>query len=136
VTRRDDIDSRRIVVFGRSIGTALAVHLAAERPAVGAVLVSPFDSLTAIGKKHYPWLPVSLLLRHRFETLADAKRNRMPMLTIVGDSDGIIPPERSRALFDVWGGPKTWLAIPGADHNELGGEENFWKGVMEFLSER
>ena len=136
VTRREDIDLRRVVVFGRSLGTAIAVRLAAVRPVAGAVLVSPYDSMTAIGKTHYPFLPVSLLLRHRFDALPDAKRNTMPLLAIVGESDSIIPPERSRALFDAWAGPKTWQAVPRADHNDLGSDETFWKGVAGFLGER
>jgi pimeloyl-ACP methyl ester carboxylesterase len=137
VARREDIDPRRIVVFGRSLGTAIAAHLAAERPNVaGAVLVSPFDSLAAIGRKHYPFLPVSLLLRHRFDALPDAQRNTMPLLAIVGASDSIIPAERSRALFDAWAGPKTWQAVPGADHNDLGSDAAFWRGVAGFLGER
>jgi hypothetical protein len=136
VTRSEDIDPRRIVVFGRSLGTAIAAHLAAERPVAGAVLVSPFDSLTAIGKKHYPWLPVSLLLRHRFDALPDAKRNTMPLLAIVGESDSITPPERSRALFDAWAGPKTWQVVPRADHNDLGNGDAFWVSVAGFLGER
>lgn len=136
VVRREDIDPRRIVVFGRSLGTAMAVRLAAERPVAGAVLVSPYDSMTAIGKTHYPFLPVSLLLRHPFDALPDAKRNTMPLLAIVGESDSIIPPERSRALFDAWAGPKIWQVVPRADHNDLGGDETFWKGVAGFLGER
>ena len=136
VTRNEDIDPRRIVVFGRSLGTAIATHLAAERFAAGAVLVSPYDSLTAIGKKHYPWLPVSLLLRHPFDAIPDAKRNTMPLLAIVGGSDSIIPPERSRALFDAWAGPKTWQVVHGADHNDLGSGDAFWQSVARFLAER
>jgi pimeloyl-ACP methyl ester carboxylesterase len=136
VTRREDVDPRRIVVFGRSLGTAIAAHLSAERSVAGAVLVSPYDSMTAIGKTHYPWRPVSLLLRHRFNALPDAKRNTMPLLAIVGESDSIIPAERSRALFDAWAGPKTWLAVPGADHNDLGHDDAFWEGVARFLAER
>ncbi len=85
VAARDGIDANRIVVFGRSLGTALAAHVAAERPVAGVILVSPYDSLAAIGSHHYPWLPVSLLLRHRFDAEADARRCRMPMLTIVAD---------------------------------------------------
>ncbi len=73
--KRPDIDPSRIVVFGRSLGTAIAAYVAAKRPAAGAVLVSPYDSLTAVGSKHYPWLPVSLLLRHRFEAAANAKHS-------------------------------------------------------------
>ena len=72
VAARDGIDRNRIVAFGRSLGTAIAARVAAERPVAGVVLVSPYDSLAAIGSHHYPWLPVSLLLRHRFDALADA----------------------------------------------------------------
>ena len=136
LARRVDIDPHRIVVFGRSLGTAIAVHLAAERPVAGAVLVSPYDSLTAIGKKHYPWLPVSLLLRHRFDSVADAKRNQMPLLAIVGASDSIIPVERSRALFDAWAGPKVWHVEPAAGHNDLGSGGAFWESIVSFLAER
>ena len=60
----------------------------------------------------------------------------MPLLAIVGESDSIIPPECSRALFDAWAGPKTWLAVPGADHNDLGNDGVFWEGVGRFLAER
>lgn len=136
LAQREDIDRRRIVVFGRSLGTAIAVHLAVERPVAGAVLVSPYDSLTAIGKEHYPWLPVSLMLRHRFEALPDAKRNTMPLLCIVSESDPIIPRERSRALFDAWAGPKTWQVVPLADHNSLGASAVFWTAIAHFLAER
>ena len=89
LAKRDDVDPHRIVVFGRSLGNAIAAHLAAARPVAGAILVSPFDSMTAIGKLHYPWLPVSLLLRHRFDAIPDANRNMMPLLAIVGGSDSI-----------------------------------------------
>jgi fermentation-respiration switch protein FrsA (DUF1100 family) len=136
VVKRDDVDPRRIVVFGRSLGTAIAAHLAARRLAAGALLVSPYDSMTAIGQLHYPWLPVSLLLRHRFDAIPDAKRNAMPMLAIVGGSDSIIPANRSRALFDAWAGPKTWLVVPGAGHNDLGQDDAFWRAVAGFLAER
>jgi pimeloyl-ACP methyl ester carboxylesterase len=136
VVKRDDVDPRRIVVFGRSLGTAIAAHLAARRLAAGAILVSPYDSMTAIGQLHYPWLPVSLLLRHRFDAIPDAKRNAMPMLAIVGGSDSIIPANRSRALFDAWAGPKNWLVVPGAGHNDLGRDDGFWQAVAGFLAER
>jgi uncharacterized protein len=136
LARIDDIDRNRIVVFGRSLGSAIAVHLAAERPVAAAVLVSPFDSMTAVGRLHYPWLPVALLLRHPFEAVPEAKRNHMPLLAIVGEADAIIPPERSRALYDAWSGPKSWLAIPGAGHNDLSETHTFWQATARFLAER
>jgi pimeloyl-ACP methyl ester carboxylesterase len=136
VARGDGIDPRRIVVFGRSLGTALAVRVAAARPVAGVVLVSPYDSLAAIGRVHYPWLPVSLLLRHRFDTLADAGRIEAPLLAVVAGDDAIIPTARSRAVYDAWAGPKTWQLVPGADHNTLGADEPFWAGIAAFLARR
>ncbi len=136
VAARDDIDRNRIVVFGRSLGTALAAHVAAQRPVAGAVLVSPFDSLVAIGRHHYPLLPVSLLLRHRFEARADAVRSGAPMHAIVAGRDTIIPVERSRALYDAWAGPKSWQVVPDNDHNSLGATPDFWNGVVRFLAQR
>ncbi|MBA3775170.1 MAG: alpha/beta fold hydrolase [Betaproteobacteria bacterium] len=136
VAQRDDIDGARIVVFGRSLGTALATHVAAKRRINGAVLVSPFDSLAAIGQKHYPWLPVSLLLRHRFDTVDAARQNQMPLLAIIAEMDSIIPVNRSRALFDAWAGPKTWLSVRREDHNTLGASNLFWNGIAQFLAQR
>ena len=134
VAARADIDPARIVVFGRSLGTAVAAHVARERPAAGAVLVSPYDSLAAVGHHHYPWLPVSLLLRHRFDPASDAAHCAMPLLAIVAEDDSIIPVARSRALYDAWAGPKAWLAVPGVDHNTLGATREFWAGIAQFLA--
>ena len=110
--------------------------MAAARPVAGAVLASPFDSLVAIGKVHYPWLPVSLLLRHRFDVVADARRSGSPLLVLVADEDTIIAPEHSRVLFDAWAGPKSWQGVPGADHNTLGASDAFWEHIAGFLAER
>lgn len=136
VAARDGIDRKRIVAFGRSLGTAVATHVAAERPIAGVVLASPYDSLAAIGNHHYPWLPVSLLLRHRFDAQRDAHRVSVPLLAIVAAADTIIPVERSRALFEAWAGPKRWLAVADADHDSVGGASAFWVGVADFLAHR
>jgi len=136
IAARPDVDARRIVAFGRSIGTGVAVKLAAARPVAGVILASPYDSLVALGRTHYPWLPVSILLRHRFDSAADARHVQAPLLAIVAENDSIIPVERSRALYDAWAGPKAWLVVPGTDHNTLSGPGAFWGGVAEFLAKR
>ena len=110
--------------------------MAAARPVAGVILVSPFDSLVALGRTHYPWLPVSGLLRHRFDAEADARRMQAPLLAIVADRDSIIPRERSQALYDRWAGPKSWLVVPAADHNTLSVPDAFWNGVGGFLGAR
>ena len=136
IAARPDVDARRIVAFGRSLGTGVAVKLAVARPLAGLILVSPFDSLVELGRTHYPWLPVSALLRHRFDVAADARRATVPLLAIVADGDTIIPLERSRALYDAWAGPKSWLVVPATDHNSLGAPDAFWSGVAGFLGAR
>jgi pimeloyl-ACP methyl ester carboxylesterase len=134
VVAHEGTDRNRVVTFGRSLGTALAARVAAERPVAGVVLVSPYDSLVAIGSHHYPWLPVSLLLRHRFDARADAVRSQAPMLAIVAGADTVIPVARSLALYDAWAGPKSWQVLPDSDHNTLGAATDFWDSVARFLS--
>jgi fermentation-respiration switch protein FrsA (DUF1100 family) len=136
IAARPGVDPRRIVAFGRSLGTGVAVKLAAARPLAGLVLVSPYDSLVALGRTHYPWLPVSALLRHRFDSGDDAQRLQVPLLAIVADRDSIIPHERSQALYDAWAGPKSWLVVPATDHNTVSLPEEFWAGVSGFLRAR
>jgi uncharacterized protein len=132
---RPDVDPSRIVLFGRSLGSAVAVHVAAERPVAAVILVSPFESMTAVGQRHYPWLPVGLLLRHPFDSGARAPAIRTPLLAIVAEQDTIIPPVHSKRLFDAWGGPKRWIALPQADHNDVSGAPEFWAAVTAFLGE-
>jgi pimeloyl-ACP methyl ester carboxylesterase len=134
VALRPDVDRARIAVFGRSLGTAMATHVAAQRPVARVILVSPYDSLAAVGQGHYPFLPVSLMLRHRFAPLEDAPRCVMPLLAIVAPGDSIIPVAHSRALFDAWAGPREWVEVKGADHNTLGATREFWRDVGKFLA--
>jgi uncharacterized protein len=136
IAMRSDVDAKHIVAVGRSLGTGVAVKLAAARPLSGVILASPYDSLVALGRTHYPWLPVSWLLKHRFDVDADARRMRIPMLAVVASSDTIIPRARSQSLYDAWAGPKTWLSVPGTDHNTLSVPDTFWTGVTEFLTAR
>lgn len=133
---RADVDRSRIVLLGRSLGSGVAVHLASRRAVAGLVLVSPYDSMIAVGQRHYPFLPVGLLLKHPFDALALAPKVSAPLVAIVGERDGIIPPEHSRRLYDAWAGPKRWVLVSGAGHNDLGPQREFWQPVREFLAER
>ena len=133
VAKREGVDSKRMVAFGRSLGTGVATYLAAHRPVAAVVLASPFDSLVAMGRTHYPWLPVRLLLRHRFDSGSLAGSLTMPLLAIVAEDDAIIPAARSRALYDAWAGEKTWVVVPKTDHNTLSVPDAFWDATAAFL---
>jgi pimeloyl-ACP methyl ester carboxylesterase len=135
-SKRPDVDAARIVAMGRSLGSGVAVHLAAHRPLRGVILVSPYDSVVEVAKRHYPFLPVSLLLRHRFNSLALAPQIETPLLCLAATQDRIIPPVHSRALFEAWRGEKTWREVPRSDHDSIAGEPEYWRSVAEFLRER
>jgi pimeloyl-ACP methyl ester carboxylesterase len=135
LARRPDVDPARIVLVGRSLGSGVAVYVAAERPVAAVVLISPYDSMTAVGQRHYPWLPVGRLLKHPFDSASRAPRIRAPLLAIAGGHDRIIPPAHSRKLVAAWGGPKRFVELEEADHNDLSGAPKYWPAIDGFLRE-
>ena len=116
---RPEVDPARLVYFGESLGAAVALRLATERPPAALVLRSPFWSLAEVGRVHYPWLPVSLLLADRYDAAARVGRLAAPLLVVAGERDRIVPAAHSRRLFDAAPQPKRFVLLPGADHNDL-----------------
>jgi len=116
---RPDVDPARLVYFGESLGAAVALRLAVERPPAALVLRSPWASLAEVGRRLYPWLPVSLLLADRYDSLGRVGRLAAPLLVVAGERDRIIPAAHSRRLFDAAPEPKRFVLLPGADHNDL-----------------
>ena len=108
----------RIVYFGESLGAAVAVGLAVERPPAALVLRSPFTSLADVGAVHFPWLPVRLLLLDRYPSIERITAVRAPLLVIAGDRDDIVPASLSRRLYDAAAEPKRFVLVPGAGHND------------------
>ena len=115
---RTEVDPTRIVLFGESLGAAVAVASAVEEPPAALILRSPFTSLVDAAKVHYPFLPVGWLLRDRYPSLERIGRLRCPLLVIAGDADRIIPVAQSRRLFEAAPEPKRFLVLPGLDHND------------------
>jgi uncharacterized protein len=115
---RPEVDPARLVYYGESLGAAVALRLATERPPAALVLRSPFASLAEVGRLHYPLLPVSLLLRDRYESAALAGRLTAPLLVVAGGRDQIIPAGHSRRLFAAASQPKRLAVLDGADHND------------------
>ena len=115
---RPEVDPARVVYFGESLGAAVALRLATERPPAALVLRSPFASLAEVGRLHYPLLPVSLLLRDRYDSAALAGRLAAPLLVLAGGRDQIVPADHSRRLFAAAPQPKRLAVLDGADHND------------------
>jgi len=136
VTRRPDVDTGRVIVIGRSLGTGVATYVASQRPVAGVVLISPYDSLVHVAREAYPFLPVNLLLRHRFESAARAPSVHAPLLALVAARDDIVRPERSRQLVQAWGGPTQLQVLDGVDHNTIHSHSDYWRLLGAFLAER
>jgi uncharacterized protein len=114
---RDDVAADRIVHFGESIGSGVAAGVALDDPPTALVLRSPFPSLVHVGRHHYPFLPVGLLLRDRFPTSERLERYDGPVLVIAGGRDSIVPTALSREVAERAGA--QYFEIAGVNHNDL-----------------
>jgi hypothetical protein len=133
---KEKLGSRDIVLFGRSLGSGVAVQIAAARAVAGVILVTPYDSLVEVARHHYPFLPVSWMLKHRFDSAQRAPGIAAPLLCLVAGDDEVIPIVRSKRLYDAWAGPKRWVALPGARHNSTDEAPAFWEAVRDFLEKK
>jgi pimeloyl-ACP methyl ester carboxylesterase len=111
----------RLFAFGNSIGSFVAVRVAAEQPDAfaGVVLRAPPGDLPAVSQALYPFVPAGLLLRHRFDAFPDAARVRVPVLVLHGDADRTVPLRFGRRLCDAFAGPKKLVVAEGYGHNDL-----------------
>jgi fermentation-respiration switch protein FrsA (DUF1100 family) len=132
---RPDVDRKKLVYFGESLGTAVATQLAADYPPAALILRSPFTSMIDIGRHHYAFLPVRWLLRDRYAAIERIAQVNAPVLVIAGDSDRIVPIAYSRQLYNAAKHPKSLLVVSGADHNDdslLSGREMIAE-ILRFL---
>jgi fermentation-respiration switch protein FrsA (DUF1100 family) len=135
LTRTRLIRPERIVLFGRSLGAAVAVEVASHKLAAGLILESSFPSIEAVARFHYGGLPVHWLLGAEFRLIDRLPHLSLPKLIVHGDQDEIIPLELGRQVFEAAKPPKTFYVIKGADHNNIyhvGGEPYFHR-FTEFV---
>lgn len=130
--KQPGIDRNRIILTGRSIGTGVATYLASQRHAKAVVLITPYESMTAVAGEKYPFVPVSLLLKHRFESERYAATVSSPLLALIAKNDRVIPKAHAYRLLEHWKGPHSALEVE-ADHNSIMSEEQIWKGIEDFI---
>jgi fermentation-respiration switch protein FrsA (DUF1100 family) len=109
----------RLVLFGRSLGGAIAGEVAIRRPAAGLILESSFPSVEAVARFHYWGLPAHWLIDADFRLIDRLPHLALPSLVIHGDRDDLIPPALGKAVFDALREPKSFYLVKGADHNNL-----------------
>lgn len=119
VTGELGVPARRLVLLGRSLGSAPAAHLARTLPHAGLVLVSPLPSAGRMARRMFGGLPVDWLIRARLPVRDWVAQRDAPLLVIHGDGDEVIPIEYGREVFDAAAEPKQFLRLAGAGHNNI-----------------
>lgn len=109
----------RVLAAGFSLGSGVAAGLAAARRLDGLLLVTPFDSLEAVARARYPWMPVGRLLRHRFRSDLRLAGLDTPAAVIAAGGDRVVPPRHAEALVRVLARPVLVETLPGASHNGI-----------------
>jgi uncharacterized protein len=119
IADRLGVKTSDVIVMGRSLGGAIAVAVAGEQGARALVLDSTFSRMTDAAAYHYPWLPVRLLMRNRYDSLARIRQYQGPVFQSQGTADTIVPIELARRLFAaVPSDRKEFREFPGRDHND------------------
>jgi fermentation-respiration switch protein FrsA (DUF1100 family) len=107
-----------LVLMGRSLGGGVVVDLASRHGARGLVLQNTFTSLPDAAAKLYPWAPVRLLMRNRYDSWTKIGRYQGPVFFSHGTADELVPYDLGRKLFDAAPGPKEFFVIEGGGHND------------------
>ena len=136
LTKEKHVPPDSIIIFGRSLGAAVAVDLASRRRCRGLVLESSFPSARAMAKEMFPIVPVHLFVRSRFDAESKINEIHVPVLFMHGTVDRTVPLHLGRKLFEKANEPKSFYEIVGADHNDtyiVGDDEYFrhWKTFID-----
>ena len=110
------IDRKNIILYGESLGTAIAVEIAQNKRFAGVILESPFTSMVNMGKKYYPFFPVSLLLKDKFESHKKINKISVPILIIHGKVDKIVPYAMGKKMYELANEPKFFYSQEYGDH--------------------
>ena len=126
-----------LLLAGESLGAGVAAAAFAKAPEnVDVVLlITPWDRLATVASHHFPWLPVSLLLRDRYDSVANLSAAKVPLAVVVAAEDSIVPARFGQALYDQLPAPKRLWAVPAAEHNDWIGrvDARWWNAVLDFL---
>ncbi len=134
--KRSDVDPERIIYFGHSLGTAVAVELATAIPPLGLILVSPFASVRDMSRIVFPLLPFGWLVRNKYNSLARVPGIHRPLLILHGEQDELVPVAQGEKLFQAANPPKWFQVLRGAGHNDTfeASGPAYWEALRAFLA--
>jgi uncharacterized protein len=116
---REGVAPNRLVLYGESLGSGVAVELAAQHEIAALVLEAPFTSVAEVAQCHFPYVPAARMVTDRFDSLSRIGQVRAPILVLHGERDRVVPVRYGRALFDAAPEPKEDWFAPEAGHEDL-----------------
>ena len=116
---REGLAADRLVLYGESLGSGVAVALAVEHQIAALVLEAPFTSVAEVAQSHFPYVPASRMVVDRFDSLSRIGKVKAPILLLHGERDRVVPVRYGRALFDAAPEPKEGWFAPEAGHEDL-----------------
>lgn len=125
----------KTVLLGRSLGTGVACYIASIKSIDGLILTTPYDSIRNVGKQKHPYLPIDLLLKHRFESGIYFPKSNAPALVLLSEVDQIIPHERTNSLIVTRPENTRSITLANCDHNSIVDHTMYLREIESFLSE-
>jgi pimeloyl-ACP methyl ester carboxylesterase len=123
----------KIILMGRSLGSSVASYLAQSRGCNGLIMITPFDSIQSVASSMFPFLPVSLILKHKFRSDLYVQNQTCKTLVIIAEDDEIISRKHADALISSFPIPPTIALINGAGHNNIQEFAGYWEPLRLFL---
>ncbi len=127
-------DPQRVILFGHSLGGAVAIDAALDCPVAGLVVQSSFTDLRAMARHAFSRVPMYLITHNQFRSIAKVGRLAMPKLFLHGTADAKVPFAMGERLYAAAAGPKAWLPVAGAEHNDLHvhGGTSYFRSLARF----
>jgi fermentation-respiration switch protein FrsA (DUF1100 family) len=130
----EDKYATNIIIYGRSLGTGIATHLASKNPSKKLILETPFYSLLDVAKARFPFLPLKQLLRYKMPSYQFIKEVQCPIRIFHGTEDAVVSYDSGKKLFDsIPQTDKKLYTVPEGSHNNLNEFETYWEGIKKEL---
>ena len=126
------VEEKNIVIYGESLGTGVATQLSQNKNYAGVILETPFTSMTDAARKFYPYIPVELLLKDKFDNKKKIKNINSPILIMHGENDQIVPFDMGKKMYEIANEPK-YSYFTKHDNHMMEFDENLVKALKSFL---
>jgi uncharacterized protein len=133
---RKDVDMKKVILFGESLGGAIATEMATKMKPAGLILDSSFCSIQEISRDFYPFFPIRPLIRTKYDTLSKIKQIHCPVLVAHSKEDDIVPFHHGQELFAAANEPKEFLLLHGTHNESIGMNDNEALNVLAHFIQR